>query len=677
MKNLFFVLSLVLCFVSLAAQDHHCGTVDYAISLRAEDSTNANTMAAAKRAEELFEADPANFTTRGAVYVIPVVFHVMHNGEAVGTGTNISDAQIFSQMDVINLDYRKLNSDTGLVPSYWKSIAADCEIEFCLASTDPSGNPTTGITRTNMGTGVSFNDATHKPATVWDRSKYLNIWVTQISGGLLGYTTPPGGPANRDGVVLGAAYVGSGGTASPPYDKGRTATHEIGHWLGLDHTWGDDGGACSGSDGVSDTPNSADANYGCPSSPHITCSNGPNGDMFQNYMDYTNDACMFMFTNGQKNKMRAVLQTSRASILTASVCTPGLAIFPFSGQVVDATTGAGVANAKVFFEGTTKVEVTTDAAGNFDIGSLHSGSYNVYAGKWGYGENFFLNNGTISSSTAAFTIPIYNYHYYDDFALNYNWTTGGTATAGQWVRDYPVGTTSGGQNANPGVDAANDYGTKCFVTANGTAGGAANASDIDGGTVTLTSPTFDATIFADPYIRYERWFYDASANDDHFRVIISNGSLQTELENIAFSGSENNWSTQMFHIADFITPTNTMSITVEASDAGSPSTVEAGLDKFEVFDGANGISGLKSTEGQSTIFPNPANSLINIAYGAGINGDISIQILNELGQQMQLDQDNAHVGKTHQLDISSLPAGVYYVQLQGKDASQRLKFLKF
>jgi len=133
----------------------------------------------------------------------------------------------------------------------------------------------------------------------------------------------------------------------------------------------------------------------------------------------------------------------------------------------------------------------------------------------------------------------------------------------------------------------------------------------------------------------------------------------------------------MFHIADFITPTNTMSITVEASDAGSPSTVEAGLDKFEVFDGANGISGLKSTEGQSTIFPNPANSLINIAYGAGINGDISIQILNELGQQMQLDQDNAHVGKTHQLDISSLPAGVYYVQLQGKDASQRLKFLKF
>lgn len=257
--------------------------------------------------------------SRIGVVRIPVVVHVIWNKEE----QNISDAQIQSQIDVLNEDFRKLNSDISQVPSVWKDLTADFGIEFFLATKDPDGNLAKGITRTQTSE-VSFgtNDKVKSTATggkdPWPTDHYLNIWVCQLKGGLLGYAQFPGGPAETDGVVITHTGFGTTGTALSPFDKGRTATHEIGHWLNLYHIWGDDGTGCGGTDEVDDTPNQGGPNYGFPGFPHISCNNAPDGDMFVNYMDYVDDKCMVMFTQGQAIRINACLEGPRSSFLTAA-----------------------------------------------------------------------------------------------------------------------------------------------------------------------------------------------------------------------------------------------------------------------------------------------------------------------------------------------------------------------
>jgi hypothetical protein len=258
----------------------------------------------------------AEAPARVGITGIPVVVHVVWNTQA----QNISDAQIRSQIDVLNQDFRRTNPDSSQVPQVWQPVAADARIEFFLATTDPNGNPTTGIIRTQTQRtsfpqqGNPVKSAATGGADAWPADVYLNIWVCQLSSNLLGYAQFPGGPAQTDGVVILHSAFGTTGTAAAPFDRGRTATHEIGHWLNLFHTGGDDGTGCNGTDLVDDTPNQADQNFGCPTFPNTSCNNGPNGDMFMNYMDYTDDACMFMFTHGQVTRMQAALDGSRSPV---------------------------------------------------------------------------------------------------------------------------------------------------------------------------------------------------------------------------------------------------------------------------------------------------------------------------------------------------------------------------
>ncbi len=266
-----------------------------------------------------------NFSKGKQIIYIPVVFHVIWSLNI----HNISNAQINSQIDILNQDYRRLNSDTSLTPNDFKAVAADVGIEFCLAHQDPDGNWTDGITRTHSSKSVFEMNTDEAKFTstggydAWDATKYLNIWIVpSISdngmGGILGYTQWPGGSWTTDGVVIAYKYIGNIGTAVAPFNLGRTATHEIGHWLGLSHIWGDDNGACWGSDNIDDTPNQAGSNYGCPTHPSISCSN--NGDMFMNYMDYTDDTCMNIFTIDQKIRMLTVLDSIRPIIKTSGKC---------------------------------------------------------------------------------------------------------------------------------------------------------------------------------------------------------------------------------------------------------------------------------------------------------------------------------------------------------------------
>jgi hypothetical protein len=254
---------------------------------------------------------------------IPVVVHVVWQEEA----QNIGDAQVHSQLAVLNADFRRRNEDVSVVPEVWRSVAADARVEFFLAESDPAGAPSTGITRTRTAVTafVPEDDAVKSAATggvdAWPAQRYLNLWVCQLAGGVLGYAQFPGGPTETDGVVLLHSAFGTTGTVTEPFHGGRTGTHEVGHWLNLRHIWGDDGDGCGGDDFVADTPNQAGPNYGRPTFPTVTCDNGPDGDMFMNFMDYTDDLTMVMFTAGQVARMAAALAGPRASMAAGATMT--------------------------------------------------------------------------------------------------------------------------------------------------------------------------------------------------------------------------------------------------------------------------------------------------------------------------------------------------------------------
>jgi hypothetical protein len=248
---------------------------------------------------------------------IQVVVHVVAKTDE----ENISDEQIESQIEVLNQDYRGTNADRSKVPDVWAGLAADPNLQFALATKDPKGKPTNGITRVqttrdSFGTGDSVKTKAGGGTPPWATDRYLNLWVCNLGEGLLGYAQFPGGPARTDGVVILYTAFGTKGAAADPFNLGRTATHEVGHYLNLRHIWGDSND-CSGSDQVSDTPRAQMPNYGKPDFPHISCNNGPNGDMFMDYMDYVDDAAMFMFTQGQAARMNATLAGPRKKLAAA------------------------------------------------------------------------------------------------------------------------------------------------------------------------------------------------------------------------------------------------------------------------------------------------------------------------------------------------------------------------
>ena len=257
---------------------------------------------------------------------VPVVIHIIYNT----ADQNISLDQIQSQIISLNNDYSNLNANKINTPTVFAALAADTKIRFCLAQVDPQGRRTSGIVRKHSNSDAfSPDDAVKYTAQGgddgWDSKRYLNIWVCNMGGRTLGYSSMPGGPLATDGVVISFDVFGTTGNVRSPFDKGRTATHEIGHWLGLKHIWGD---AICGSDEVEDTPVQQYYNYGCPSFPHVSnCSPDGNGDMYMNFMDFTNDACMSLFTTGQKMRMRALFATGnvRNSFLTSFACDSTLA----------------------------------------------------------------------------------------------------------------------------------------------------------------------------------------------------------------------------------------------------------------------------------------------------------------------------------------------------------------
>lgn len=312
---------------SIITAQRNCGAMELLEKqLQANPDMERNRQAIEKHTAEYIMDNKS--AARGIIK-IPVVFHIVWRTSV--PAENITDAQIQSQIDALNKDFALLNADASKIPSVFKSFASNLEIQFELAKRTPWGAASNGINRyqSNRTTFWGANDEIKNPTfggiAPWDTKKYLNVWVCAIGSNILGYAQFPGGPASTDGVVLDYQCVGVNGSARAPFNLGRTMTHEVGHWLNLYHIWGN--GTC-GDDLVSDTPKHSDPNYGCPTYPQVnTCDVTKSVKMTMNFMDYTNDQCMYMFTSGQKNRVQALFATggARAAMLSSDALVVGAA----------------------------------------------------------------------------------------------------------------------------------------------------------------------------------------------------------------------------------------------------------------------------------------------------------------------------------------------------------------
>jgi len=305
-------IGLLACCLVSAQRD--CRSFEYQQQLIQKDPGLQTLQNAAQNFVPLNESSRTSSNLTGKTITIPVVIHVIYHYP----NENICDSMVRTQIFALNRDFGKQNPDTVKIPEAFKALAADCGIEFQLATVDPGGRATSGIIHkytpiTKWAADDKIKFTSEMGDDGWDPTSYLNIWVGTLDK-FLGYSTVPGDPSEKDGVVISNNAFGTG--LANVYTMGRTGVHEVGHWLGLKHLWGD---ADCGDDGIADTPKQETWTNGCPTGVRISCNNAPYGDMYMNYMDFTNDVCLVMFTKGQRQKMRTLFEPggARYSILSS------------------------------------------------------------------------------------------------------------------------------------------------------------------------------------------------------------------------------------------------------------------------------------------------------------------------------------------------------------------------
>lgn len=312
-----------LAFSGILNAQERCASHTYLQDQLSNNPGLAEKIQSAEKFTQQQSAGKTSSRTESTIIKIPVVVHILYHTPE----QKISDEQVASQIAVLNDCFRRRNADTANAPAVFRQLAADCEIEFQLAISDPRRRSTSGITRkytpvTKWGADDKMKFAAEMGSDAWDTKSYLNIWVCNLDK-FAGYATLPGTDEKKDGLVISFSAFG---VHDGSYGMGKTAVHEAGHWLNLKHLWGD---AYCGDDGVADTPKQASYTIGCPTAIRITCGNGPYGDMYSNYMDFTRETCVNMFTQGQKARMRSLFEQGgpRQSLLSSK----GLDIPLFSG----------------------------------------------------------------------------------------------------------------------------------------------------------------------------------------------------------------------------------------------------------------------------------------------------------------------------------------------------------
>ena len=646
--SLLLMVALFLGFTKANAQQtyHRCSSMEY---LHAQEALNPDLAVQMRQIEQQTQAYVQGHQSGSrAVVTIPVVVHVLYNTAA----QNISDALVQAQINQLNLDYARLNADASSTPAAFAAVAANTNVQFCLAQRDPNGNATTGIVHKSTIVGSFTTDDKVKRSSTggddaWDATKYLNLWVCNLGGGLLGYAQFPGGAAATDGVVVLSTSVGSvtkPGTASP-YNFGRTATHEVGHWLNLYHIWGDDGTACTGTDNVGDTPNQSSENYGCPTYPHTdACTATSPGVMFMNYMDYTDDGCMNTFTAGQAARMNALFATggARVGLLSSLGCTPpstsscgtpaGLSTTLIANTSATLNWGAvsGAASYKVQYRvsgGTTWTAATTTAT-----------TYNV--------------TGLTAATTYEWQVQTVCSASSSTFTLSTTFTTtGGTTTTCTDIYE------SNNTAATAKVPAVNTNLTG-FITP---------STDVDWFKFTTTAPN--------TYVKVDLTNLPA---DYDVALYQSNGTTR-----LGISQSNGTTNEQIKYSA---TKAATYYVKVYgyggANSASSCYTlrVSTGATAFKLADEADAVDSGKPdvTEVQSALklYPNPAQDNLNVEFISNSSVTARVVVYNIMGQRVLLNETQTTEGvNTLSLNISMLGKGNYIFEIESNGEVQRQRFV--
>lgn len=690
-----------------APQVQRCSVMDHEAYLQSQNPNRAAERATYENNINQWVAQQQNNPTVQSTITIPVVVHVIWNTAA----ENISDNQVLSQIQVLNEDYSRTNPDASNTPSAFTSVAANCDIQFCLATTDPNGNPTTGIERRQISSNVSFstNDACKSYSTnglnAWPVTQYLNMWVCNLGGGLLGYGEfPTGSASNTYGLVMGYFCFGSSYTSygsfpvlMASYDRGRTSTHEIGHCFNLIHIWGDDGGACTGSDQCSDTPNQKAENYGCPAYPLTSgtgarCSTSDPSSMFMNYMDYTDDICMNIFTLNQKTRMLAVLNTAPYNALqTSTACAA-----PSNG--IDAGISAIVAPATTICSTTLTPQVTiknygtttlTSATIKYKIDNNTLQTYN-WTGSLTTGQtsNVSLSSMTTTAGTHTFTA----------YTMNPNSGTDANAANDQSTRTFTVSSTgqtlpysqgfesttfvpSGWTASNP--DGSNTWARTTTAASSGSASammdnwsyqtGNGQQDDMTMQAMNLSSVTNPVMTFQ---VAYTYWTVPYQYSDT-LRILISTdcGATWTSIYNkygsnlqtanpvssnsVAFAPtSASQWRLETVNLAPYQWCTNAMIKFRNISDYE---------DNLYIDD----INIQNMTDAQSltlhsdvNLFPNPSTGMVNVDVNMVTRDKVTITATNAIGQVVSTVSEDNTLGGRYLMDLSAEPNGIYFIEVQ-------------
>lgn len=614
------------------AQHQRCASNDVYERMLKEDPQFAANRAKIERETRQWIQDNANNKT-GTVITIPVVFHVVYNTAA----QNISDARILEQLNVLNQDFGRTNADAGNTPSVWQSISANTNIQFCMAQRDPNGNATNGIVRKSTTvTSFSSNDNIKRSANggsdAWPRNQYLNIWVGNLSGGLLGYAQFPGGPASTDGVVVLFSTVGgpnNPGTATP-YHLGRTATHEVGHWLNLYHIWGDDGSGCSGSDQVSDTPNQAGATSGCPSFPRTdACTSTSPGVMFMNYMDYSTDACMNMFTNGQSTRMNAVLNGTRASLLSSPGCTPPGGGGPTCGVPASLTATS-----------------ITSSSATLNWGAVSGAtSYNV---EYKATASSTWNNATATATSLA----VSGLNASTTYEFRVQAVCG--ANTGSYSSSATFTTSAAG--CSDVYESNNSISAAKIVAVN---------TDIYG----LISPSGDNDYFR----------FTTTTPNTYIRINLTNLPADYDIRLYNSSGTQLAISQNGGTTAEVITRNTSSAATYYVRVYGYNGANNASQCYMLRINARNTAwrEAALQVSNEVNVFPNPAIDKVHIQFSTSKSEDVSIRLVDLTGRMIQSAVMTTEAGvNAFAFDVIQLPKGIYLIELNSSENRSVKRFVK-
>jgi PKD repeat protein len=676
-------------FLNVQAQEYRfCGADEMIKKAMEADPGYVTRLAQLQEFTEEYVSQLGNQKTSGTVqYVIPVVFHVIHNYGY----ENISKAQILDAVDIMNKSFQKWYSDSVLVASAFRPIIADCQIEFRLARLDPNGNCTDGITRTQSSLTYDAGDNV-KGLIAWPSNKYFNIWVVEnIASGAAGYAYYPGAAANIDGVVMRHDYTGGIGTSSGSNYAARSLTHEAGHWLNLPHTWGNSNNPglaanCSDDDFVQDTPNTIGvANFSCDTT-QVTCGSLDN---VQNYMDYA--SCHYMFTEGQKARMHAALNSNagqRNNLHTQNnlnltgtndgfVPSPCVPVADFAPAVRYICTGASLTFNDLSWKadpdtwqwdfpgGTPSSSTDKNPVVQYNTPGIYDVTLTVSTAA---GSNTRTRSGivVVSESVASTVVP-----YQENFE-----NTGPIPSGSNWIIE------NGGGNAWELSSVAAFSGTKSMRLLNHS-GNTANTTDV------FVTPAYNLTNITNANMTFQLAFAArSSASTDQLKVWATNNCGQQW--NLRFTKTGLNLSTAGILSASF-TPNASQwrqeNVSISSVSYSNKPSVRFKFEYLQVngnniyIDDINitGTStvGIQDVEFLATVslFPNPSSAGAEITFSLSENAETEILITDISGRIVEVVERNELTPGAHRYAFgSSLNAGVYLVKirLNGSEMTEKV-----